>query len=133
VIADLLDQFGGYLHTVFVTNLDLVVIIGFAGQLLFTARFLVQWIASERAGRSVVPVAFWFFSLGGGLVLLAYSVYRGDPVFIVGQAMGTFIYLRNLMLITKERRISERRISQAERSADEGRRDELAAPEAPPR
>jgi lipid-A-disaccharide synthase-like uncharacterized protein len=128
VIADLLDQFGGYLHTVFVTNLDLVVIIGFAGQLLFTARFLVQWIASERAGRSVVPVAFWFFSLGGGLVLLAYSVYRGDPVFIVGQAMGTFIYLRNLMLIAKEGRTR-----QADRSAAEGRTDELAAPEAPPR
>jgi lipid-A-disaccharide synthase-like uncharacterized protein len=104
MIADLLDQFGGYLHTVFVVNLDLVVAVGFAGQLLFTARFLVQWIASERAGRSVVPVAFWYFSLAGGLVLFAYALYRADPVFIVGQGMGAFIYLRNLMLIFRERR-----------------------------
>jgi lipid-A-disaccharide synthase-like uncharacterized protein len=104
MIADLLDHFGAYLHQVFVVNLDLVVLVGFFGQLLFTARFLVQWIASERAGRSVVPVAFWFFSLGGGLILFAYALYRGDPVFILGQGMGTFIYLRNLMLIGKERK-----------------------------
>ncbi len=103
MIADLLNQLGGYLHRVFVGQLDLVVIIGFLGQGLFTARFLVQWIASERAGRSVVPVAFWFFSLGGGLILFAYALYRGDPVFIVGQGMGTFIYIRNLMLIARER------------------------------
>lgn len=105
MIADLLDQFGGYLHQVFVVNLDLVVLVGFLGQLLFTARFLVQWIASERAGRSVVPVAFWYFSVGGGLILFGYALYRGDPVFIVGQGMGTFIYVRNLMLIAKERKV----------------------------
>ncbi len=105
MIAELLDQLGGYLHTVFVTNIDLVVVIGFLGQALFSARFLVQWIASERAGRSVVPVAFWFFSLGGGLILFAYALYRGDPVFIVGQGMGTFIYVRNLMLIAKEKKV----------------------------
>jgi lipid-A-disaccharide synthase-like uncharacterized protein len=104
MIAELLDAFGGYLHTVFVTNLDLVVIIGFLGQLLFTARFLVQWIASERAGRSVVPVLFWYFSIGGGLILFAYALYRGDPVFIIGQGFGTFIYVRNLMLIAKEKK-----------------------------
>jgi lipid-A-disaccharide synthase-like uncharacterized protein len=104
MIADLLHQLGGYLHTVFVVNLDAVVVVGFLGQALFTARFLVQWVASERAGRSVVPVAFWIFSLGGGLVLLGYAVSRQDPVFIVGQAMGTFIYLRNLMLIAREKR-----------------------------
>jgi lipid-A-disaccharide synthase-like uncharacterized protein len=103
MIADLLDQLGSYLHTVFVVNLDLVVLVGFAGQLLFSARFLVQWIASERAGRSVIPVAFWYFSLAGGVVLLAYALYRADPVFIVGQGMGAFIYLRNLMLISRER------------------------------
>ncbi len=103
MIAELLDAFGGYLHMVFVTNLDMVVLIGFLGQALFTARFLVQWIASERAGRSVVPVSFWFFSLGGGLILFAYALYRGDPVFIVGQGLGTFIYVRNLMLIAQER------------------------------
>ncbi len=103
MIAELLDALGGYLHLVFVTNLDMVVVIGFLGQALFTARFLVQWIASERAGRSVVPVSFWFFSLGGGFILFAYALYRGDPVFIVGQGLGTFIYVRNLMLIAQER------------------------------
>lgn len=79
------------------------VIFGLAGQLLFTARFLIQWIASERAGRSTVPVAFWWFSIGGGLVLLSYAIHRGDPVFILGQTMGVFIYLRNLALIRRER------------------------------
>ena len=106
VIADLVNQIGGYLHTVFVTNLDFVVLIGLAGQLLFSARFVVQWLASERAGRSVMPVAFWYFSLAGGLVLLAYALYRADPVFILGQGAGTFIYLRNLMLIYRERAVS---------------------------
>lgn len=104
MIANLLHDLGGRLHTIFIDNFDMVVLIGLIGQLLFTARFLVQWIASERAGRSVVPISFWFFSLGGGLVLLGYAIYRQDPVFILGQAMGTFIYLRNLMLISKSRR-----------------------------
>ncbi|WP_116133549.1 lipid-A-disaccharide synthase N-terminal domain-containing protein [Tropicimonas sp. IMCC34043] len=80
------------------------VVIGLGGQLLFTARFLVQWIASERARRSVVPLAFWYLSLGGGLVLLLYALYRKDPVFVLGQATGLFIYLRNLWLIRAERR-----------------------------
>jgi lipid-A-disaccharide synthase-like uncharacterized protein len=81
------------------------IIIGFMGQALFTARFLVQWIASERAKKSLIPVAFWFFSFGGGVVLLAYALHRGDPVFIAGQAGGLLIYLRNLWLIRKERRL----------------------------
>jgi lipid-A-disaccharide synthase-like uncharacterized protein len=80
------------------------VVFGLGGQLLFTARFLVQWIASERAGRSTIPIMFWYFSLGGGLVLFAYAVHRGDPVFILGQSLGVFIYLRNLWLIYAERR-----------------------------
>ncbi|SFC65770.1 lipid-A-disaccharide synthase N-terminal domain-containing protein [Tropicimonas isoalkanivorans] len=80
------------------------VMIGLGGQLLFTARFLVQWIASERVGRSVVPLAFWYLSIGGGLVLLTYALYRRDPVFILGQAMGIFIYGRNLWLIHAEQR-----------------------------
>jgi lipid-A-disaccharide synthase-like uncharacterized protein len=66
-------------------------------------RFVVQWIASERKKRSVVPVAFWYFSVVGGVLLLAYSIYRKDPVFIVGQATGLFIYARNLMLIYRRR------------------------------
>lgn len=80
------------------------VVIGLTGQLMFTARFLVQWIASERAKRSIVPLAFWFFSVGGGLILLAYALYRRDPVFILGQSAGLLIYLRNLWLIYAERR-----------------------------
>lgn len=73
--------------------------IGFIGQGLFFGRFFVQWLASERAKESVIPRAFWFFSLGGGLVLLAYAVHRRDPVFILGQATGLFIYIRNLWFI----------------------------------
>jgi len=80
------------------------VIIGFAGQALFSARFIIQWLASERARRSVVPHAFWYFSLGGSLVLLGYAVHRADPVFIVGQAAGLGIYLRNIYLLGVERR-----------------------------
>jgi lipid-A-disaccharide synthase-like uncharacterized protein len=76
--------------------------VGFLGQAFFSARFLVQWVASERARRSVVPLAFWFLSLGGGATLLAYAIYRADPVFIVGQGAGLFIYLRNLALIRRE-------------------------------
>lgn len=80
------------------------VVIGLGGQVLFTARFLVQWIASERARKSVVPLAFWYLSLGGGVVLLAYAIYRRDPVFILGQSMGVLIYMRNLWLIRAEHR-----------------------------
>lgn len=78
-------------------------IVGFMGQALFSARFLVQWISSERRKRSVVPLAFWYFSIGGGATLLAYAIHRLDPVFIVGQAAGLLIYLRNLQLIYRER------------------------------
>lgn len=77
--------------------------IGFGGQVLFTARFIVQWLASEREGRSVVPVSFWLLSIGGSLTLLAYALYRLDPVFIVAQMAGSFIYLRNLSLLRREK------------------------------
>jgi lipid-A-disaccharide synthase-like uncharacterized protein len=80
-------------------------IIGFLGQGLFSARFIVQWIKSERMKKSVIPLAFWYFSLGGGATLLAYAIHRQDPVFIVGQGTGLFIYLRNLYFIYRERRI----------------------------
>jgi len=80
------------------------VAVGLGGQLMFTARFLVQWIASERVGRSVVPLAFWYLSISGGLILLAYAIWRRDPVFILGQSMGLVVYLRNLVLIHAERR-----------------------------
>jgi len=78
--------------------------LGFGGQALFSLRFLVQWLSSERAGRSVIPIAFWYLSLGGGLLLLAYAIHRRDPVFIAGQSFGALVYLRNLYLIYAERR-----------------------------
>ena len=79
-------------------------IVGFLGQAVFTARFLVQWIASEKKRDSVVPVAFWWLSLQGGLLLLIYAIHRRDPVFIVGQSMGMVVYVRNLMLVGKKKR-----------------------------
>ena len=79
-------------------------IVGFLAQSMFTLRFLIQWIASERAGRSVIPMAFWYLSLGGGLMLLAYAIYRLDPVFILGQSFGAVIYVRNVWFRVKERR-----------------------------
>jgi len=78
--------------------------VGFLGQALFSARFLVQWITSEIRKRSVVPLAFWYFSVAGGATLLAYAIYRSDPVFIVGQLAGLFVYFRNLQLILRHRR-----------------------------
>jgi len=77
-------------------------ILGFVGQALFSMRFLIQWIYSEKNKRSMIPTAFWYFSLAGGLTLLSYAILREDPVFIVGQGAGLFIYMRNLMLIRKE-------------------------------
>lgn len=75
--------------------------IGLMGQVLFGLRFLVQWVVSERQKRSVIPIAFWYLSIGGSLILLAYAIHRLDPVFILGQSTGSLIYLRNLMLIRR--------------------------------
>jgi lipid-A-disaccharide synthase-like uncharacterized protein len=80
--------------------------IGLTAQLMFSARFLIQWITSERERKSVIPVAFWWFSLAGGTMLLAYGFYRGEPVIILGQLFGTVVYARNLWLIHAERRLS---------------------------
>jgi lipid-A-disaccharide synthase-like uncharacterized protein len=77
-------------------------IIGFLGQIFFSARFVIQWIASERARRSIIPSAFWAFSILGGGTLLAYAIYRQDPVFIAGQAGGLLIYARNVYFILRE-------------------------------
>jgi len=81
-------------------------LIGFVGQGFFTSRFLVQWIASERQGRSVVPGVFWFLSIAGGATLLAYALWRRDPVFVAGQALGLVVYLRNLMLIGRSGKVA---------------------------
>lgn len=85
-------------------NMDIWLIIGFGGQAMFSMRFLIQWIMSEREKRSMIPLAFWYFSIAGGLSLLIYAIHRKDPVFILGQGSGLFIYLRNLYLIFRERR-----------------------------
>lgn len=89
------------------TRAELIwVIVGLGAQLLFSMRFIIQWIASEKQRRSVVPELFWWFSISGGLTLLAYAIHRQDPVFILGQALGVVIYVRNLWLIYAEKRAS---------------------------
>jgi lipid-A-disaccharide synthase-like uncharacterized protein len=80
------------------------VALGLAGQALFSARFLAQWICSERRQESYIPVIFWYLSLGGGIILLIYAVYRQDPVFIIGQSTGVVVYVRNLCLIHQKQR-----------------------------
>jgi len=104
MLIDLSNALGSYFYDVFVARLDWWLALGFLAQALFTARFLVQWIASERAGKSVIPIAFWFFSIGGGALLLVYALYRRDPVFIAGQAFGVFVYARNLYFELRDRR-----------------------------
>jgi lipid-A-disaccharide synthase-like uncharacterized protein len=104
LLIDLSHAVGTYLQDVFVTKLDWWILLGFFAQGLFTMRFLVQWIASERAGHSVIPMAFWIFSIAGGLLLLLYSLYRKDPVFIAGQAFGVFVYVRNLYFVMRDRK-----------------------------
>lgn len=106
-MSELLSDVSAY-----VANLTLVesvwLGIGFFGQSLFFSRWIIQWIASERRAESQMPLAFWYMSLAGGLIVLSYAVYRRDPVFIAGQGIGTFVYLRNLMLIHAKRKPSTR-------------------------
>jgi len=83
---------------------DLWVLIGFLGQFLFAARFIVQWISSERKRESHIPIQFWYLSLFGGSIMAAYAIHRRDPVFVVGQMSGLIVYVRNLMLIHAQRR-----------------------------
>jgi lipid-A-disaccharide synthase-like uncharacterized protein len=108
VMTVLFNSLINYLHEVFVLKFDGWVVLGFAAQGFFTMRFVVQWIASERARKSVIPVAFWFFSIGGGVLLLVYALYRRDPVFIAGQALGLLVYIRNLYFIILNGRQSSR-------------------------
>ena len=79
-------------------------IIGFLGQALFGARFIIQWIISEKRGESTIPLSFWYCSIGGSMVLLTYAIHRQDPVFIVGQSLGSIIYVRNLVLIDRKKK-----------------------------
>jgi lipid-A-disaccharide synthase-like uncharacterized protein len=86
------------------THITVWVMVGLFGQFLFMMRFVYQWIASERARMSIVPEAFWYFSLGGGLIVLAYAIHKQDIVFIIGQSLGVLIYLRNLYFIWRHRK-----------------------------
>ena len=81
---------------------QIMIVVGFAGQGLFAMRFIIQWLSSEKQAKSVIPVAFWYFSIGGGAVLLLYAIWRQDPVIICGQGLGLFIYLRNLYFIQRD-------------------------------
>jgi lipid-A-disaccharide synthase-like uncharacterized protein len=91
-------------YDAFVAKFDFWLVFGVVAQLLFAARFLVQWISSEKAGKSVIPFAFWLFSMGGGLMTLLYGIVKREPVIILGQSLATIIYVRNIMLIMKERK-----------------------------
>jgi len=93
-----------YVYDVFVLKFDFWLLFGIVAQLLFTARFLVQWLASEKQGQSVMPLAFWYFSMAGGLMTLIYGIVRREPIIIMGQVLAVFIYLRNLVLIFRNRR-----------------------------
>ena len=88
-----------------INHFTIWVLVGFLGQGIFFTRFFVQWIVSERKGKSVIPVSFWYLSIMGSLLLLSYACFRHDPVFIVGQTMGILIYVRNLIFIAKERKM----------------------------
>ena len=104
MLVELSNAVGNYLHDVFVMRLDWWVLLGFVAQAFFTMRFVVQWLASEKVGKSVIPLAFWWFSIGGGLLLFVYALYRRDPVFILGQGFGVFVYLRNLQFVLRARK-----------------------------
>ncbi len=109
MLIELSQTVGNYLHDVFVAKFQWWVLLGYVAQIMFTMRFVVQWIASERAGKMVMPIAFWFFSIGGGVLLLVYALYIRDPVFILGQGFGVFVYLRNLYFELRDRASRSRR------------------------
>ena len=95
-------EMGNFFRETFVDKFDFWLMFGLVAQLMFAGRFIVQWISSERAGRSVVPFAFWIFSMAGGLMTLLYGIVKREPVIIFGQGLATFIYIRNIMLIYRE-------------------------------
>ncbi len=93
-----------YIYDVFVLKFDFWLAFGIIAQLLFTARFLVQWLVSEREGNSVMPLSFWYFSMAGGAMTLVYGIVKREPIIIMGQALAVVIYVRNLMLIFRNRK-----------------------------
>ena len=97
------QAFSNYLYDIFVAKFDFWLAFGLVAQLAFAARFLVQWIVSERAGKSVVPMAFWFFSVAGGTMTLIYGLVKREPIIIFGQLLSNIIYVRNIMLIWKNK------------------------------
>jgi lipid-A-disaccharide synthase-like uncharacterized protein len=104
MLTDIIHPLSNYLYEVFVVRFDAWAVLGFLAQAMFSGRFLVQWIASERARRSIIPVAFWWFSIAGGTLLFVYALHRKDPVFILGQGGGLLIYVRNIMFVLREQR-----------------------------
>src|SRR4029079_15882707 len=104
MLVELWQSAGRYLHEVFVAKFQWWVLLGYVAQLMFTMRFAVQWIASERAGKMVMPLAFWFSSISGRQPLLRDALYIRDPVFILGHAFGVFVYARNLYFELRDRR-----------------------------
>ena len=104
MLVRLAHDIGLIFYDIVVVRFDVWAAFGVLAQLIFGARFIVQWIASEKAERSVIPVGFWFLSIGGGLMTLVYGFARRDIVIILGQAFSIFIYARNLMLISREAR-----------------------------
>lgn len=109
MLIQISEDLRGYVYDVFVARFDFWLVFGLAAQLVFGSRFILQWIASERAGRSVMPLSFWFLSIAGGIMTLVYGLVRREPVIIIGQALSTGIYLRNLGLIFRERRAAQAR------------------------
>src|SRR2546425_9954971 len=104
MLIDLSVAVGSYLHDVFVAKFQWWVLLGYLAQIMFTMRFLVQWIASERAGKMVMPIAFWFFSIGGGFFVLAYPLFIRHPVFIIGQAFGGVVFWGDFFFLLLGRR-----------------------------
>ena len=104
MLIQLAEDLPAYFYEIFVTRFDFWLVFGIGAQLVFGSRFILQWVASEREGRSVMPLSFWFLSIVGGLMTLIYGFVRKEPVIIIGQALSTIIYARNLVLIFRERR-----------------------------
>lgn len=88
-----------------IKHINFLVVLGFVGQILFGSRFFIQWIISEKRGESIIPEVFWYLSMAGSVILFTYAIYRRDPVFIMGQCSGIFIYTRNIMLIYKKKKL----------------------------